>query len=65
MTPVNIKSLRPRSFAYWVVTYYGGSTHERLLSESSRSCMLAFRMYGIFFQLKSLTIVQYFSMFAQ
>jgi hypothetical protein len=26
---------------------YGGSTHERLLSESSRSYMLAFRVFAI------------------
>jgi hypothetical protein len=31
---------------------YGGSTYERLLSESSRSCMLAFRKYAIFFSVE-------------
>ena len=31
--------------AEWALTCYGGSTDERLLSESSRSYMLAFRQY--------------------
>jgi hypothetical protein len=55
MTQINRKyqNLRPRSLAKWTLTCYGGSTRERLLSESSRSYMLAFRVYAISFQSKS------------
>ena len=31
------QNLRPRSLAKWALTYYGGSTHESLLRETSRS----------------------------
>ena len=47
MTPVNRKyqNLRPRSLANLALTCYDGSTHARLLSESGRSYILAFRLY--------------------
>ena len=47
MTHVNreYQNLRPRSLAKLALTCYDGSTHERLLSESGRSYMLAFRLY--------------------
>ena len=44
MTPVKpqiSKVHAEKSIARWALTCYGGCTHERLLSESSRSCMLA------------------------
>ena len=44
MKPVNRKyqNLRPRSLAKWALTCHGGSCHERLLSESSRSYLIAY-----------------------
>jgi hypothetical protein len=48
-----VSKLRPKNLAKWALTCYGGSTHERLLSESSRSYMLEFRMYAISFWSKS------------
>jgi hypothetical protein len=42
MTPVKYQNLRPRSFAKWASMCSSGSTHERLLSESGRSYLLAF-----------------------
>ena len=45
----NIKiSGREILIAIWVLTGYGGSTHERLLSESSRPHMLACRICVIY-----------------
>ena len=41
----NIKISGRQNLAQWALTCYGGSTRERLLSESSRSYMLAFRLY--------------------
>jgi hypothetical protein len=37
----NIKISGRQNLANWALTCYGGSTHERLLSESSRPYMLA------------------------
>jgi hypothetical protein len=45
MTPVKPQILKYRALqnlAKWALTRYGGSTHERLLSESSRPYMLAY-----------------------
>jgi hypothetical protein len=39
MTPINV---RPRSLVKRALIRYGGTPHERLLSESSRSYMLAY-----------------------
>jgi hypothetical protein len=49
MTPVKpqIKNISDREVK-WTSTCYGGSSHELLLSESSRSYMLALLMYAIF-----------------
>jgi hypothetical protein len=38
----NIKISGRQNLAKWVSTCYGGSTHERLLSESSRPYMAAY-----------------------
>jgi hypothetical protein len=38
----NIKLSGRQNLAKWALTRYGGSTHERLLSESSRPYMLAY-----------------------
>jgi hypothetical protein len=38
----NIKISGRQNLAKWALTCYGGSTHERLLSESSRPYMLAY-----------------------
>jgi hypothetical protein len=37
----NMKISGRQNLAKWALTYYGGSTHERLLSESSCPYMLA------------------------
>jgi hypothetical protein len=50
---VKNQNFRARNLAKWALTCYGGSTRERLLSESSRSYMLAFRVYAICFWSKS------------
>jgi hypothetical protein len=34
-----------KKLAKWALTCYGGSTHERLLSESSRPYMLAYYLF--------------------
>jgi hypothetical protein len=41
----NIKISGRQSLAKWALTCYGGSTHERLLSESSRPYMLAYYLF--------------------
>jgi hypothetical protein len=38
--PRKWKKLMPRNLLKWDLTYYGGSSHERLLSESSRPYIL-------------------------
>ena len=43
----NIKISGRQNLAKWALTCYGGSTRERLLSESSRSDTLAIRLYVI------------------
>jgi hypothetical protein len=55
MTPVKpqISKFLAEKSSKWDLTCYGGSIHERLLSESSRSYMLAFRMDAISFRSKS------------
>jgi hypothetical protein len=48
MTPVktaNIKISGRQNLAKWALTCYGGSTHERLLSKSSRPYMLAYYLF--------------------
>ena len=52
MTPVKpqiskFKADKSYEVGFKHLTCYGGSSHERLLSESSRSYMLAFRLYVI------------------
>ena len=49
MTPVKpqISKFKAEKSCQVGLTCDGGSTHERLLSESSRSYMLAFRLYVI------------------
>jgi hypothetical protein len=43
MTPVKPQISKGRqNLAKWALTCYGGSTHERVLSESSRPYMLAY-----------------------
>jgi hypothetical protein len=38
----NIKTSRRQNLVKWASTYYGDSTHERLLSESSRPYILVY-----------------------
>ena len=48
MTPVKpqiSKFQADKIFAKWALTCYGGSTRERLLSESSRPYMLAYYLF--------------------
>ena len=48
MTPVNpqISTFKAdKCLAKWALTCYGGFTHERLLSESSRPYMLAYYLF--------------------
>ena len=46
MMPVKpqMSKFKDKKFAKWALAGHGGSTHERLLSESSRSYMLKFRL---------------------
>jgi hypothetical protein len=41
----NIEISGRQNLAKWALTFYGGSTHERLLSESSRPYMLAYYLF--------------------
>jgi hypothetical protein len=41
----NIKISGRQNLVKWVITCYGGSIHERLLSESSRPHMLAYYLF--------------------
>ena len=41
----NIKISGRQNLAKWALTCYGGSTRERLLSESSRPYMLAYYLF--------------------
>jgi hypothetical protein len=43
----NIKISGRQNLAKWALTYYGGFTHERLLSESSRPYMLAYYLSAL------------------
>jgi hypothetical protein len=45
MTLVKLKFKADKCFAKWALTCYGGFTHERLLSESSRPYMLAYYLF--------------------
>jgi hypothetical protein len=48
MTPVKpqlSKFQADKIFAKWALTCYGGSSHERLLSESNRPYMLAYYLF--------------------
>ena len=46
------QNLRPNSLAKLALTCYDGSIHDRLLSESGRSNMLAFRLYVMYCRAK-------------
>ena len=45
MTPANIKISGRQNLAKWVLTCYGGPTHERLLNDSSHPYMLAYYLF--------------------
>jgi hypothetical protein len=45
MTPVKPQISGRQNLAKWASTCYGGSTHERLLSESSRPYVLAYYLF--------------------
>jgi hypothetical protein len=50
MTPVKpqiSKFKADKCLAKWALTCYGGFTHERLLSESSRPYMLAYNLHSM------------------